>query len=66
MFCPRCSHKLNENQEHKHYYDHDIEQHIVYYSCDNCQLLLEHTTLYGSEVLAPEEFITIIDTHLYN
>ena len=66
MFCPRCSHKLNENQEHKHYYDHDIEQHIVYYSCDNCQLLLEHTVLYGSEVLAPEEFITIIDTHLYN
>lgn len=67
MFCPRCSHKLNENQKHKHCYDHDIEQLKVYYSCDNCQLLLEYRVLtYSDENEPPEEIIAIIDTHLYN
>ena len=66
MFCPRCGRKLLENQARYNVYDDDLLEHIVYYSCDNCDIQLEHATLYGSNKLSPEEFITILDTHLYN
>ena len=67
MFCSRCGHKLTENQKLHRYYDHDIEQCVVYYSCDNCQLHIEYRVLlYIDDIEPPEEIIAIIDTHNYN
>lgn len=59
MFCPRCGSQMIWNSDFDGDYD-DCYELISYFSCNNCDALVERITYY--EYGQPEEtFFTIMD-----